>query len=54
MYLDSHVIVLFGTGVIPVTELKDIDVFMPENLWQTTRVVMGIQNLGTLLVDQVQ
>ncbi|XP_066157041.1 85/88 kDa calcium-independent phospholipase A2 [Euwallacea fornicatus] len=46
------VVVSLGTGVIPVTELKAVDVFRPESIWDTTRVVLGIQNLGTLLVDQ--
>ncbi|KAL1518183.1 hypothetical protein ABEB36_001845 [Hypothenemus hampei] len=46
------VVVSMGTGVIPVSELKEMDVFLPGNLWDTFGVVKGIQNLGTLLVDQ--
>ncbi|CAG9771001.1 unnamed protein product [Ceutorhynchus assimilis] len=46
------VVVSLGTGVIPGTELKDVDVFRPESLWDTTKLVMGIQNLYTLLIDQ--
>ncbi|XP_050301399.1 85/88 kDa calcium-independent phospholipase A2 isoform X2 [Anthonomus grandis grandis] len=48
----ASVVVSLGTGVIPVTELKAVDVFRPESIWDTTKLVMGIQNLGTLLVDQ--
>lgn len=47
------IVVSLGTGLIPVTQLKDIDVFRPEKLWDTTKLVMGISALGTLLVDQV-
>ncbi|XP_018322821.1 85/88 kDa calcium-independent phospholipase A2 [Agrilus planipennis] len=45
-------VVSLGTGLIPVKQLKDIDVFRPESLWDTTKLVMGISSLGTLLVDQ--
>jgi len=45
-------VVSLGTGLIPVTPLKDIDVFRPESLWDTVRLGMGISALGTLLVDQ--
>ncbi|XP_076272916.1 calcium-independent phospholipase A2 VIA isoform X3 [Rhynchophorus ferrugineus] len=46
------VVVSLGTGVIPVTELKAVDVYRPESIWDTTKVFFGLQNLGTLLVDQ--
>ncbi|KAH1008810.1 hypothetical protein HUJ05_009332 [Dendroctonus ponderosae] len=46
------IVVSLGTGVIPVTELKEVDVFRPGSIWDTTKIVLGIQNLGTLLVDQ--
>ncbi|XP_008559240.1 85/88 kDa calcium-independent phospholipase A2 [Microplitis demolitor] len=45
-------VVSLGTGAIPVSPLKDIDVFRPESLWDTMRLGMGISALGTLLVDQ--
>ncbi|XP_063980482.1 85/88 kDa calcium-independent phospholipase A2 [Diachasmimorpha longicaudata] len=45
-------VVSIGTGAVPVSPLKDIDVFRPEGLWDTVRVGMGISALGTLLVDQ--
>lgn len=46
------VVVSLGTGVIPVRELKAVDVFRPETIWDTTKIFAGISNLGTLLVDQ--
>ncbi|KAF5307036.1 hypothetical protein FQR65_LT07179 [Abscondita terminalis] len=46
------IVVSLGTGLIPVTQLQGIDVFRPESIWDTTRLVMGFSSLGTLLVDQ--
>ncbi|XP_066992758.1 85/88 kDa calcium-independent phospholipase A2 [Anabrus simplex] len=46
------VIVSLGTGLIPLNELKGIDVFRPESLWDTARLAIGISALGNLLVDQ--
>lgn len=45
-------VVSLGTGLIPVTPLKDIDVFRPESLWDAVKLGMGISALGNLLVDQ--
>lgn len=47
------VVVSLGTGLIPVTEVKGIDVFRPESVWDSAKLVIGISFLGTLLVDQV-
>lgn len=41
-----------GTGLIPVTELKQIDVFRPDSLWDTAKLASGISAIGNLLVDQ--
>ncbi|CAH0729964.1 unnamed protein product, partial [Brenthis ino] len=46
------VVVSCGTGLIPVTMLKDIDVFKPEGLWDTARLAFGLTAIGGLLVDQ--
>ncbi|CAG9864303.1 unnamed protein product [Phyllotreta striolata] len=49
------VVVSLGTGLVPVTEVKGIDVFRPETIWDSAKLlslVMGIGFLGTLLVDQ--
>ncbi|XP_017091053.2 85/88 kDa calcium-independent phospholipase A2 isoform X1 [Drosophila bipectinata] len=46
------VVVSLGTGHIPVTELKDIDVFRPESIWDTAKLAYGISTIGNLLVDQ--
>ncbi|RVE53707.1 hypothetical protein evm_001599 [Chilo suppressalis] len=46
------VVVSCGTGLIPVTKLKDIDVFKPETIWDTARLAMGLSAIGKLLVDQ--
>jgi hypothetical protein len=34
-------------------QLKEIDVFRPESLWDTARLAIGVSALGALLVDQV-
>ncbi|XP_028131353.2 85/88 kDa calcium-independent phospholipase A2 isoform X4 [Diabrotica virgifera virgifera] len=47
-----NVVVSLGTGSIPVTEVKSIDVFKPESIWDSAKLVIGISFLGTLLVDQ--
>nr|ATU31391.1 calcium-independent cellular PLA2 [Plodia interpunctella] len=47
------VVVSCGTGLIPVTKLKDFDVFKPESLWDTARLAWGLSAIGGLLVDQV-
>ncbi|XP_017773302.1 PREDICTED: 85/88 kDa calcium-independent phospholipase A2 [Nicrophorus vespilloides] len=44
-------VVSLGTGLIPVTELK-VDVYRPERLWDSVKMVVGISALGGLLVDQ--
>nr|AIN39484.1 PLA2-C [Spodoptera exigua] len=46
------VVVSCGTGLIPVSKLKDIDVFKPESLWDTARLACGLSAIGGLLVDQ--
>ncbi|XP_053606881.1 85/88 kDa calcium-independent phospholipase A2 isoform X2 [Plodia interpunctella] len=46
------VVVSCGTGLIPVTKLKDFDVFKPESLWDTARLACGLSAIGGLLVDQ--
>ncbi|XP_055625339.1 85/88 kDa calcium-independent phospholipase A2 isoform X2 [Toxorhynchites rutilus septentrionalis] len=46
------IVVSLGTGLIPVTELKDIDVFRPDSIWATAKVAYGISAIGNLLVDQ--
>ncbi|XP_041987671.1 85/88 kDa calcium-independent phospholipase A2 [Aricia agestis] len=46
------VVVSCGTGAIPVTQLRDIDIFKPEGLWDTVSVAMGINAIKTLIVDQ--
>lgn len=48
------VVVSCGTGSIPVTKIKDFDVFKPESLWDTARLAWGISAIGSLLVDQVR
>lgn len=46
------VVVSLGTGLPPVTELKEIDVFRPDSIWDTARLATGISTIGNLLVDQ--
>lgn len=45
-------VVSIGTGLIPSSPLKDIDIFLPETLWDTAKFAMGILGLAELLVDQ--
>lgn len=45
-------VVALGTGLPPVTELKEIDVFRPDNIWDTAKLAYGISAIGNLLVDQ--
>lgn len=46
------IVVSLGTGLPPVTELKDIDVFRPDSIWDTAKLAYGISAIGNLLVDQ--
>lgn len=43
------VVVSLGTGLIPVTELKDIDVFRPESLIDMYKLTQGASAIGTFL-----
>ncbi|KAK1129737.1 hypothetical protein K0M31_019451 [Melipona bicolor] len=45
-------VVSLGTGLIPTSPLKEIDVFRPESLWDTAKLAMGMSVLAVLLVDQ--
>lgn len=40
------VVVSLGTGLIPVTELKDIDVFRPESLMDMYKLTQGASAIG--------
>lgn len=46
------VVLSLGTGLIPVTELKDLDVFRPDSIWSFSRVAFSIRDLLNLIVDQ--
>lgn len=52
-YNTNHCFFSVTSGLIPVTMLKDIDVFKPEGLWDTARLAFGLTAIGGLLVDQV-
>ncbi|XP_076161639.1 85/88 kDa calcium-independent phospholipase A2-like isoform X2 [Ptiloglossa arizonensis] len=45
-------VVSLGTGLVPTSPLKDIDIFLPETLWDTAKFAMGISVLAELMVDQ--
>lgn len=47
-----NIVVSLGTGIPPTTELKEIDVFRPDSIWDTAKLAAGISALGNLLVDQ--
>lgn len=40
------VVVSLGTGLIPVTELKGIDVFKPESIWDAVKLANGLSAIG--------
>ncbi|CAH2090871.1 unnamed protein product [Euphydryas editha] len=46
------VVVSCGTGLIPVTKLKDIDIYKPEGLLDTAFIAFKLSEMGGLLVDQ--
>lgn len=46
------IVLSLGTGLIPVTELKDIDVYRPDSIWATARVAFSLQAVVNLIVDQ--
>lgn len=46
------VVLSLGTGLIPVTELKDLDVFRPDSIWSFSKVAFSIKDLLNLIVDQ--
>uniref|UniRef100_A0A182QI25 phospholipase A2 n=1 Tax=Anopheles farauti TaxID=69004 RepID=A0A182QI25_9DIPT len=45
-------VVSLGTGLTPVVDLKEIDVFRPDSIWDTAKLAYGISTISTLLVDQ--
>lgn len=46
------IVVSLGTGLIPVTEMKEIDIFRPENIWDIFKCATGLNTISQLLVDQ--
>ncbi|XP_050434719.1 85/88 kDa calcium-independent phospholipase A2 [Adelges cooleyi] len=49
---DPSVVVSVGTGSIPVTEVKNLDIFKPSSVSDSLRLVFGFSALGLLLIDQ--
>ena len=47
-------VVSLGTGRIPVTEVKNVDVFRPEGILDAYRAVSGALSLSRMLIDQVK
>ncbi|XP_043252441.1 85/88 kDa calcium-independent phospholipase A2 [Colletes gigas] len=45
-------VVSLGTGLVPPSPLKDIDIALPETLWDAAKFAMGIAALAEILVDQ--
>ncbi|XP_076312076.1 85/88 kDa calcium-independent phospholipase A2-like isoform X2 [Tachypleus tridentatus] len=45
-------VVSLGTGVMPVSKVKSIDVFRPDGIWGTMKLAYGMSALGQLIVDQ--
>ncbi len=47
-------VVSLGTGMIPVTELKEIDVFRPDSLFDAAKLAYGISAIGEYLFIQYE
>lgn len=45
-------VVSLGTGMIPVTELKEIDVFRPDSLFDAAKLAYGISAIGKFRLQQ--
>ncbi|XP_031782364.1 85/88 kDa calcium-independent phospholipase A2 [Nasonia vitripennis] len=45
-------VVSLGTGLIPMSQLQNVDVYRPEGIFETAKLAMGLSVLATLLVDQ--
>lgn len=39
-----------GTGLTPVVDLKEIDVFRPDSIWATAKVAYGISTISKFLL----
>lgn len=46
------VVLSLGTGLVPVSEMKEIDVFRPDSIFDAAKLAYGISAIGNLLVDQ--
>lgn len=44
--LQVSAVISLGTGMIPVTELKEIDVFRPDSLFDAAKLAYGISAIG--------
>lgn len=42
------VVLSLGTGMVPVSELKEIDVFRPDSLFDAAKLAYGISAIGEL------
>lgn len=42
------VVLSLGTGMVPVSELKEIDVFRPDSLFDAAKLAYGISAIGAL------
>lgn len=40
-------VVSLGTGMVPVSELKEIDVFRPDSFFDAAKLAYGISAIGT-------
>ena len=49
-----HVVVSLGTGKMPVQEVKNVDVYRPEGIFDVAKVVFGARELAELMIDQVR
>lgn len=44
------VVVSLGTGLIPVTELKGIDIFRPESILDMVKLTQGASAIGKITI----
>lgn len=46
--LKVSVVVSLGTGMVPVSELKEIDVFRPDSFFDAAKLAYGISAIGKI------
>ena len=48
-----HVVVSLGTGIIPQSPVKGVDLYRPSGIFDIVKIGFAASSLGALLIDQV-